>query len=110
MPYFHHLLTDVKLYNSKILTCERFDACTSESTKARIIESFTKPDGAVRIVISTVAFAMGIDVPNIIRFFTGGRLMTLKVMCKRLEEEGEMMNLLEQFYITTKGTLQGQDM
>ena len=56
---------DVKLYNSKILTCERFDACTSESTKARIIASFTKPDGAVRIVISTVAFAMGIDVPNI---------------------------------------------
>ena len=38
---------------SKILKCERFDACTSESTKARIIES----DGAVRIVISTVAFA-----------------------------------------------------
>ena len=31
----------------------------------RIIESFTKHDGAIRIVISTVAFSMGIDIPNI---------------------------------------------
>ena len=56
---------EVELYGSKIRTCEKFDACTSESVKKRIVESFTKPDGAVRIVISTVAFAMGIDVPNI---------------------------------------------
>ena len=56
---------EVELYGSKIRTCEKFDACTSESVKKRIVESFTKPDGAVRIVISTVAFAMGIDVPNL---------------------------------------------
>lgn len=57
---------DVKLYGNKMIrTCEKFDACTSKSVKTRIVESFTKPDGAVRIVISTVAFAMGIDVPNI---------------------------------------------
>ena len=47
----------------------KIDACTFERTKARIIESFTKPDGTVRIVISSVAFAMGIDVPNIHTFF-----------------------------------------
>lgn len=56
---------DVMVYGSKIHTCEKFDACTSNSVKTRIIESFTKPDGAVRIVISTVAFSMGMDVPDI---------------------------------------------
>ena len=53
---------DVALYGSK---CEKFDACTCNSVKSRIIESFSKCDGAVRIVISTVAFSMGMDVPNI---------------------------------------------
>ena len=53
------------MYGTKIRTCEKFDACTSLSVKKRIMDSFIKPDGAVRIVISTIAFAMGIDVPNI---------------------------------------------
>ena len=53
------------MYGTKIGTCEKFDACTSLSVKKRIMDSFIKPDGAVRIVVSTIAFAMGIDVPNI---------------------------------------------
>lgn len=52
-------------FGSRIRTCEKFDACSSPSLKARIIDSFAKPDGAVAIVISTIAFAMGMDVPNI---------------------------------------------
>lgn len=56
---------EVELHGSKIRTCEKFDACTSESVKKRIVESLTKPDRAVHIVISTVAFALGIDVPNL---------------------------------------------
>ena len=58
---------EVALYGRKLCRCEKFDACTlaSASVKNRILKSFTKVDGAVRIVISTVAFAMGIDVPNI---------------------------------------------
>ena len=36
--------------------------CTSTSVKNRILKSFTKVDG---VAVSTVAFAMGIDVPNI---------------------------------------------
>lgn len=55
----------------KICTCKKFDACTSKSVKKRIVESFTNPDEAVRIVISTVAFRMGIDVPNIHSFTLG---------------------------------------
>ena len=33
--------------------------------KPKIIEDFTKPDGAIRVVFATVAFAMGLDSPNI---------------------------------------------
>ena len=46
-------------------TCEKFDASTSPSVKKRIIESFTKRDGVIRIIVSTIAFGMGIDVANI---------------------------------------------
>ena len=38
---------DVSLYGSKIRTCEKLDSCTSKNLKAKITESFTKPNGAV---------------------------------------------------------------
>ena len=47
------------------LMCDKFDACTAESTKAHIIEDFTDPEGIIRVVFATVAFAMGLDSPNI---------------------------------------------
>ena len=56
---------EVQLYGSRLCTCEKFDASTSNTVKKRIMKSFTKQNGAIRIVVSTVAFAMGIDVPNI---------------------------------------------
>ena len=45
--------------------CDKFDGCTAESTKARIVADFTNPDGFIRVVIATVAFGMGLDSPNI---------------------------------------------
>lgn len=45
--------------------CEKFTACSSPSTKRKIIASFTHPDGMVRIVMATVAFGLGLDSPNI---------------------------------------------
>ena len=49
----------------RALLCDKFDGCTAESTKSKIIEDFTQPDGYIRIVFATVAFAMGLDSPNI---------------------------------------------
>ena len=45
--------------------CEKFTACSSPNTKAKIIESFIDPKGTVRVVIATVAFGMGLDTPNV---------------------------------------------
>ena len=46
-------------------TCEKYDACTAESIKKHIVSSFTEPDGTVQVVFATIAFAMGLDSPNI---------------------------------------------
>ena len=45
--------------------CDKFDACTSLVRRENIIQSFTKPDGTLRLVFATVAFSMGLDSPNV---------------------------------------------
>lgn len=49
----------------KARLCDKYDGCTAESTRSKIIEDFTCPHGNIRIVFATVAFAMGLDSPNI---------------------------------------------
>ena len=52
--------------------CDKFDGCTAENTKAKIVADFTNPDGFIRILIATVAFGMGLDSPNIRRIIHWG--------------------------------------
>lgn len=42
--------------------CDKFDA---DAVKQQVIESFTKCDGVLRVVLATIAFSMGLDSPNI---------------------------------------------
>ena len=44
---------------------DMFHSCTEPSIKDKIIEAFTSPSSPLRLVIATVAFGMGIDIPNI---------------------------------------------
>ena len=44
---------------------DMFHSCTEPKIKDKIIESFTTPSSPLRLVIATVAFGMGIDVPDI---------------------------------------------
>ena len=53
------------LQRSHLRTCEKYDACTAENMKKHIVQSFTDAEGTVRAVFATIAFAMGLDSPNI---------------------------------------------
>ena len=52
--------------------CQLYTACTTEDTKDHILKSFTSPNGAIRIVVATIAFGLGLDVPNIRQTFHWG--------------------------------------
>ena len=54
---------------SKFRLVEMFTSCTDQEVKIQIINSFTNPYTALRIVCATVAFGMGIDCPNIRQVF-----------------------------------------
>ena len=55
----HATLKDINIES------EKYDGSTASSNQRHIIESFTKADGAVRVVVATVAFGMGLDSPNV---------------------------------------------
>lgn len=76
--YFKDMLryemTDLVGYHdvSKFRMIDMFTATTPLNVKEWIVKSFVIPDSRLRIVVSTVAFGMGIDCPNIRRIVHWG--------------------------------------
>ena len=46
-------------------TCEMFTSSSHSKDKQRILANFTNPSSALRVVVATVAFGIGIDAPNV---------------------------------------------
>ncbi len=64
--------------------------CTHESVKDKIIEQFTK-QSSLRVVIATIAFAMGIDCVQMCGMsYTRGFLVMSRCMCRKVAEQEEM--------------------
>lgn len=50
---------------SKYRLVDMYTRCTEAEVKESILDSFSNPNGNLRIVIGTIAFGMGLDCPNV---------------------------------------------
>ena len=84
---------------SKYRVVDMFTSCTQEEVKRSILESFTSPKSQLRVVVATISFGMGIDVPDIRQVIHWGPSDSC--------EEGlsVMVNHVVQFYTTQKMTI-----
>ena len=47
------------------VTCDMFTSASHEDDKGRILAEFSNPLSSLRVIVATVAFGMGIDVPDV---------------------------------------------
>ena len=58
--------------HAEVRIVDMFTACTHPTVKNIILRQFQQPNSALRILIATIAFGMGLDCPNIRRIIHWG--------------------------------------
>ena len=66
-----------------------FTLCTQKDVKDTILQSFSDPDGTLRVVVAAVAFGMGLDCPNVRRIIHWGASNDLEVYLQETERAGK---------------------
>ena len=70
-----------------------YSHCTYSSVKEKLLNQFAS-FSALRLIIATSAFGMGIDCPDVRQVIHWGVLDDQKCTYRRVEEQDEMENLL----------------
>ena len=52
-------------HHAELTVVDMFTACTRASVKEVILKQFQKPNSALRVIIATIAFGMGLDCSNV---------------------------------------------
>jgi len=88
--------------------CDKFDGCTAESTKVRILADFTDPCGFIRVIFATVAFGMGIDSPNIRKIIHWGPPSDIELYFQETGRAGRDHNKAQAIFYYRKRDLSGK--
>ena len=82
---------------------DMFHSCTEPKIKDKIIESFTTPSSPLRLVIATVAFGMGIDVPDIRSIIHFGASEDVETYVQAIGRAGRDSNQANALLLVRKG-------
>lgn len=84
-----------------------YHAQVTDSQKVVIMDSSSKMDGNYRVLAATVAFGMGIDIPDIRRVIHFGRVGIQKNMCGKVAGEVGMGASVMLYCVPTMGAPAG---
>jgi len=77
---------------------DMFTACTTPDVKECIIKSFVNPGSRLRIVVSTVAFGVGLDCPNVYRIIHWGPPSDLESYIQETGRDRRSANAIVYFF------------
>ena len=85
-----------------------FHAKVTDYEKSALLESFSNSDGVCRVLFATVAFGMGINIPNIYRIIHDGPARSVDQYVQESGRGGQDGCLCEVVLYSFSGSTKGQ--